>query len=62
MAQADPHLPFDVDPCDPNFVRDMRLWSFQTKREIHDMLAATKQTIATSKTLMVVADRILARN
>jgi hypothetical protein len=61
MAQANRHLPFDLDPRDPNFAREMLSWSLQTRCEISELLANATETLATSRALMAQTDRLLAR-
>ena len=61
MAEVNPHLPYELDSRDPNFAREMLVWSEQTRRDIREVLAGTRRTIATSRSLIAQADRILAR-
>jgi hypothetical protein len=61
MTQPNRHLPFDIDPRDPDFAREMFSWASETQSEICELLAATRQTLAVSRALMASADRILAR-
>jgi hypothetical protein len=56
-----PHLPFELDARDPDFVRKVFSWSCQVQREIQELVAATERTIATSRALMAEADYLLAR-
>ena len=61
MAEANHQLLTDLDARSPDFARHMLCWSFQTRCEIGELVALTKQTIVTSRTLMAEADRILTR-
>jgi hypothetical protein len=61
MAEVNPHLPYELDSRDPNFAREMLEWSEQTRREIQEVLASTRRTIATTRVLIAEADLILAR-
>ena len=58
MAHARALLPLDIH--DPNFARDMRLWALQTQSEIHDLVIASKNTIAATRVMIAEADRMLA--
>jgi hypothetical protein len=62
MARGHPFLlPAEIDIHDVNFARDMLSWSLQTQRDMDELVAATKKTLATSRDLMAQADRVLAR-
>lgn len=54
-------LPLDLDARDPNFGRDMPAWACQMQCDIHELIAASKETIADSRTMMATADRVRDR-
>lgn len=53
------HLSPPSDISDPGFRRDMLWWSFQTKREMQELVVATEDMIAATKDMIAEADRIL---
>jgi hypothetical protein len=50
-----------TDVRDPNFARDMHLWARQTQCELHELVVASKETIAVTRAMIALADRILDR-
>jgi hypothetical protein len=60
MARVGSHLPFELDARDPDFFREIQLWSSQTQGDLQELLAATQQTIATTKALIAEVDRMIA--
>ena len=60
MAQAQPLHLLDLDPRDPDFVRKALVQSFRARCEMHELVLMTKDTIATTRALLVEADRMLA--
>ncbi len=54
------HLPFHLDPRDPNFSRDRNLWRVGMYCELHELIDKTKETVAQTRALILEADRILA--
>jgi hypothetical protein len=52
------HLIPPADVRDANFARDMRLWALQTSRELHELVVASRETIALTKAMIAQADRI----
>ncbi len=59
MTQS--HLPPQLDACDPQFLPHLMAWPMETKAEIDALVAATKRTIADSRTMIAEADHLLAR-
>ena len=60
MARLQSQLPCDFDVRDPNFHRDMLSWAFAMQSEIHELVLATRETIALSRGIMADADRLIA--
>lgn len=52
------HLPFQVDPRDPNFSRDMKLWHVEYRSEMSELIVKTKETLDQSRALIRNADRL----
>jgi len=60
MARSQSHLPRDFDVRDPNFHCDILSWAFAMQSEIHELVLATRETIAVSRVIMADADRLIA--
>lgn len=55
------HLtPSQLDTRDPDYANKYSLWAGRTECDLAELIAATRETIASSRALIVEADRILA--
>jgi hypothetical protein len=61
MVHLSSHLPLELDPCDPNFRQEYRFWALETRRQVHELVLRTTKMIESSKALMALVDRLLAR-
>lgn len=61
MARTHSPALLDQDVRAADLAREMASWSFEFQCEVQELLLVSKRTIATSKTLIAEADRILAR-
>ena len=52
------HLPLQVDPRDPNFLRDMKLWHVEFRNEMSELIVKTKETVDQSRALIRDADSL----
>lgn len=60
MAEASQRLPINFDIHDPNFVRDMFVWSMEAQLEMAQMVEASREKILASREAMARADLLLA--
>jgi len=61
MAMVLHRTPLDFDARDPDFPRQCRTWSVETRSEIEDLIARTKKEVAISRAIMNGVDRLLVR-
>ena len=55
-----PPTPLDFDARNPDFHRNCAVWAQQTHRDIAEIIARTRDEIATSQALMAEIDRVIA--
>jgi hypothetical protein len=60
MARPTSLLLRDLDVRYSNFDHNLFLWAFQMQCEIHELVLATRETIAVSRAMIADTDRILA--
>jgi hypothetical protein len=60
MANHHPS-PTDLDTRDPEFQIRWRAWAEEFNRDVAEVVATTKQTIATSQALLTNVERLLRR-